>query len=151
MKSEPYAFGIDDLIAAKNQTTPWDGIRNYEARNIMRDKMKIGDGVFFYHSNIKEPAIVGTMDVSSEPYPDPTQFDPNAKYFDPKSSEDNPRWILVDLTFSQKFGRPITRQMLKNSDGFENMALFKRMRLSVQPVTEEEWIRIHEMTGKTPK
>ena len=151
MKSEPYAFGIDDLIKSKNQTTPWDGIRNYEARNTMRDKMKVGDGVFFYHSNIKEPAIVGTMKVSSEPYPDPTQFNPDAKYFDPKSPKDNPRWFLVDVTFVQKFDKPVTREFLKNSGEYDDMALFKRIRLSVQPVTEEEWLRIHELAGVKPK
>ena len=150
MKSEPYAFGIDDLIRAKNQTTAWDGIRNYEARNIMRDKMKTGDCVFFYHSNIKEPAIVGTMEVCTGPYPDPTQFDPHAKYFDPKSSRDNPRWILVDVTFVQKFEKPVTREFMKGSGHFNDMALFKRIRLSVQPVTKEEWFAIHELAGAKP-
>lgn len=150
MKSEPYAFGIDDLIKSKNQTTPWDGIRNYEARNTMRDKMKTGDGVFFYHSNIKEPAIVGTMEVVSDPYPDPTQFDPDAKYFDPKSPQDNPRWMLIDVKFVQKFDKPVAREFLKNSGEFGDMALFKRMRLSVQPVTKEEWLRIHELAGAQP-
>src|SRR5690554_3233141 len=91
MKSEPDAFGIDDLIAAKDKTTHWEGVRNYQARNYMRDDMKPGDGVLFYHSNAKPLAIVGAMNVSSEPYPDPSQFNPNSNYFDPKSTQENPR------------------------------------------------------------
>ena len=150
MKSEPYEYGIDDLMNAKNQTAKWTGIRNYEDRNIMRDKMKIGDGVFFYHSNIKKPVIAGTMNVSSEPYPDPTQFDPDSHYFDSKSSEEKPRWMLVDVTFTQKFDPPVTRNHLKEIDDFSNMVLFKRRRLSVQPVTEEEWLKIHEIAGVDP-
>ena len=101
MKSEPDVFGIDDM--EKAGVEPWDGIRNYAARNYMRDEMKIGDKVFFYHSNAKPMAIVGTMEVASEPYPDPTQFDPKAKYFDPKSKESDPKWHLVDVRFVQKF------------------------------------------------
>jgi predicted RNA-binding protein with PUA-like domain len=151
MKSEPYEYGIDDLIKDDKQTTKWVGVRNYEARNIMRDKMKIGDGVFFYHSNIKKPEIAGTMNVSSEPYPDPTQFDPDSNYFDPKSSDENPRWMLVNVTFTQKFEKPVTRDDLKETGDFTEMALFKRRRLSVQPVTEDEWLRIHEIAGVDPK
>lgn len=147
MKSEPYAFGIDDLRDSENQTTPWDGVRNYEARNIMRDKMKKGDGVLFYHSNVKPPEIVGTMVVSSDPYPDKTQFDPDNHYFDPTSSEDDPRWILVDVTFNQKFDKPVTRDQIKKDPVLKNMVLMKRLRLSVTPVTEKEWNRIHELAG----
>lgn len=150
MKSEPYKYGIDDLIKDKDQTTRWVGVRNYEARNIMRDKMQIGDGVFFYHSNIKKPVIAGTMNVSSKPYPDPTQFDPDSDYFDPKSSEENPRWMLVNVTFTQKFEPPVTRDELKKIPEFTDMALFRRRRLSVQPVTKEEWLKIHELAGVDP-
>jgi len=150
MKSEPNEYSIDDLENNKNQTAKWTGIRNYEARNIMRDRMKIGDGVFFYHSNIKKPEIAGTMNVSSKPYPDPTQFDPDSHYFDPKSTEENPRWMLVDVTFTQKFEPAITRDQLKETGEFSEMALFKRRRLSVQPVTEEEWMKIHVIAGVDP-
>ncbi|HKJ32629.1 MAG TPA: EVE domain-containing protein [Balneolales bacterium] len=150
MKSEPNEYSIDDLENNKNQTAKWTGIRNYEARNIMRDRMKIGDGVFFYHSNIKKPEIAGTMNVSSKPYPDPTQFDPDSHYFDPKSTEENPRWMLVDVTFTQKFEPAIIRDQLKETGEFSEMALFKRRRLSVQPVTEEEWMKIHVIAGVDP-
>ena len=106
MKSEPEDYSIDDL--KRDGREPWDGIRNYQARNMMRDDMRIGDKVFFYHSNCKEPGIVGISSVASEPYPDPTQFDPESKYFDPKSDTDNPRWMLVDVEFVRKLKKSIT-------------------------------------------
>ncbi len=145
MKSEPYDFSIDDLKAVG--TEPWDGVRNYEARNFMKDEMKIGDGVLFYHSNVRPPCIVGTMEVASEPYPDPTQFDPDSPYFDEKSSEANPTWELVDVKFVQKFDKAVTRDAIKAEPALQNMTLLKRFRLSVTPVTEEEWLKIHEMAG----
>lgn len=151
MKSEPDAFGIDDLINSKNQTTHWEGVRNYQARNFMRDEMKPGDGVLFYHSNANPLAIVGTMNVSSEPYPDPSQFNPDSKYFDPKSTEENPRWQLVDVTFTQRFDPPVLRDSLKNVKGLEDLMLLKKgSRLSIQPVTDKEWAIIHELAGKDP-
>lgn len=149
MKSEPYAYSIDDL--EKDQVEPWDGIRNYEARNFMRDEMNIGDGILFYHSNVKPPVIVGTMEVASEPYPDPTQFDPDSKYFDEKSSEEDPTWQLVDVKFVQKFDNPVTRDAIKEEASLQDMTLLKRMRLSITPVTEAEWNKIHEMAGTEPK
>ena len=145
MKSEPDAYSIDDL--ERDQVEPWDGIRNYQARNFMRDDMKIGDKIFFYHSNANPIAIVGTMEVASEPYPDPTQFDPDNKYFDEKSSEENPRWQLVDVKFIQKFENPVTREAMKEEPELEDMLIFKRSRLSITPVTETEWNKIHEMAG----
>lgn len=145
MKSEPDAFSIDDM--EKAGVEPWDGIRNYAARNFMRDQMKIGDGVFFYHSNAKPMAIVGTMEVASEPYPDPTQFDPKEKYYAPKSDPENPMWILVDVAFTQKFENPVTREALKAEPELKEMTMFKIGRLSITPVTEAEWIKIHEMAG----
>lgn len=152
MKSEPDAFSMDDLIASDQQTAPWDGVRNYQARNFMRDEMKPGDGVFFYHSRTQPLVIAGTMEVSSEPYPDPTQFDPDSKYFDAKSSKEQPRWFLVDVTFTAKFEPPITRDQLKQTPGLEDMmVLQKGSRLSIQPVTEQEWIIIHQLAGKDPK
>jgi predicted RNA-binding protein with PUA-like domain len=115
MKSEPDAYSIDDL--ERDGREKWDGIRNYQARNMMRDEMRIGDKIFFYHSNCKEPGIVGA---------DPTQFDPDSKYFDPKSSEEDPRWILVDVEFVRKFARPITLTELKTQDGLDGMILLRR-------------------------
>lgn len=149
MKSEPDAYSIDDL--QRDQVEPWDGIRNYQARNFMRDDMKVGDKIFFYHSNAKPIAIVGTMEVASEPYPDFTQFDPKSKYFDEKSSEENPRWQLVDVKFIQKFEKPVTREEMKNVAELDEMLIFKRSRLSITPVTEFEWKKIHELAGADEK
>ena len=138
MKSEPDVYSIDDLKRDKREM--WDSIRNYQARNMMRDDMRIGDTVFFYHSNCKEPAIVGISKVASEPYPDPTQFDPDSKYFDPKSSEESPRWILVDVEFVRKLKRPVTLAELKSHAGLEGMILTRRgNRLSIMPVSDEHW------------
>jgi predicted RNA-binding protein with PUA-like domain len=148
MKSEPDEFSIDNLINAENQTTIWSGVRNYQARNFMRDDMKIGDGILFYHSNAKPLAIVGSMTVSSEPYPDPTQFDPDSDYFDPKSSEDNPRWYLVNVTFCQKFEPPVLRETLQNIDDLQDLMLLQKgSRLSIQPVSSHHWNVIHELAG----
>jgi len=146
MKSEPDAFGIDDLEVSKNQTTHWEGVRNYQARNFMRDDMKPGDLIFFYHSNANPLAIVGTMKVASEPYPDPSQFDPNSKYFDEKATEENPRWYLVDVKLVEKFDKPVLRDDIKKEESLSDMLLIKRgSRLSIQPVQEHEWNRVMEM------
>lgn len=140
MKSEPDAFSIDDLIACPNQTEPWDGIRNYQARNMMRDQMAIGDKVFFYHSSCKVPAIVGEMKICSQPYNDPTQFDPESKYFDEKSSPDNPRWQLVDVQFVTKYEHPIPLQELKKHPEISEMKLLQKgNRLSILPLDVFEW------------
>ena len=149
MKSEPEAFSIDDLKEVG--TEPWDGVRNYEARNIMRDDMKVGDGVLFYHSNVRPPVIAGAMTVASEPYPDHTQFDPESKYFDEKSSESDPTWQLVDVKFSQKFENPVTRDAIKKESALQEMVLLKRFRLSITPLTKAEWLKIHAMAGAEPK
>lgn len=149
MKSEPDAFSIDDLEEVG--TEPWDGIRNYQARNFMRDEMKVGDGILFYHSNVTPPVIVGTMEVASEPYPDPTQFDPDSKYFDEKSSEEDPTWQLVDVKFVQKFDSPVTRDAIKEEPSLQDMVILNRFRLSITPVTEVEWKQIHKMAGAEPK
>lgn len=151
MKSEPDEFGIDDLMKSENQTTRWEGVRNYQARNFMRDDMKPGDGVLFYHSNANPLAVVGTARVSSEPYPDPSQFDPKSDYFDAKSTEDAPRWILIDVTFTQKFDRPVLRETLMQTDGLQDMVVLQRgSRLSINPVTESEWKIVHELAGAKP-
>lgn len=149
MKSEPGAFSIDDLEEVG--TEPWDGVRNYEARNFMRDEMEVGDGVLFYHSNVRPPVIAGSMKVASEPYPDPTQFDPDSKYFDPDSSEEDPTWKLVDVAFVQKFDNPVTRDALKEEPALQDMVLLKRFRLSITPLREAEWLKIHEMAGAKPE
>jgi len=140
MKSEPSEFGIDDLIAMPGQTEHWDGVRNYQARNMMRDDMKIGDQVFFYHSNCAEPGIVGIMEVVKESYPDFTAFDPDDKHFDPKSDPDNPRWFMVDIKFVRKLSRTITLKELKEKPELADLALVRRgNRLSIMPVTEQQW------------
>lgn len=144
-KSEPDNYSIDDL--ERDGTTPWDGVRNYAARNSMRDDMQVGDGVFFYHSNQKPPAIVGIMEVCSEPYPDALQFDPKSKYFDEKSSESEPRWVNVDMKFVKKLDTPVDRDMLKAESSLDKMELFRLGRLSITPVTEKEWNTILEMAG----
>lgn len=149
MKSEPSEFSIDDLREV--ETEPWDGIRNYEARNFMKDEMEVGDGILFYHSNVRPPVIVGSMEVASEPYPDPTQFDPDSKYFDEKSSEKDPTWKLVDVKFVQKFDQPVSRDAIKEEAALQDMVLLNRFRLSITPVTEAEWKKIHEMAGAEPK
>jgi len=138
MKSEPDVYSIDDL--ERDGREMWDSIRNYQARNMMRDDMRIGDEVFFYHSSCKEPGITGIARVASEPYPDPTQFDPDSKYFDPKSGKDNPRWILVDVEFVRKLKQPITLTRIKAQPGLEDMVLTRRgNRLSIMPVSQEHW------------
>jgi predicted RNA-binding protein with PUA-like domain len=140
MKSEPSVFSIDDLANKPNQTYCWDGVRNYQARNMMRDDMKNGDLAFFYHSNCAEPAIVGIMQVVKESYPDFSAFDENDKYFDPKSNPNNPRWFMVDLKFIRKFSRPITLKELKIVPQLADLALVRRgNRLSIMPVAAAQW------------
>ncbi len=138
MKSEPEAFSIDDL--ERKQQEPWDGVRNYQARNFMRDDMHPGDQVFFYHSNCTVPGIVGLAEVATDAYPDPTQFDPKSRYFDPASSRDKPRWMLVDVKFVKKFKRTISLDELKGHDALAGMPLLRKgNRLSVMPVEPAHW------------
>jgi predicted RNA-binding protein with PUA-like domain len=138
MKSEPDAFSIDDLKRRKQEA--WDGVRNYQARNFMRDGMRPGDKVFFYHSNCAVPGIVGIAEVVTDAYPDPSQFDPKSKYFDPGSSRDNPRWMLVDVKFVKKLKRTISLDELKGDPALEGMALLRKgNRLSVMPVEAAHW------------
>ena len=144
-KSEPDNYSIDELQT--DGTTPWDGVRNYGARNFMRDEMQVGDLCFFYHSNQKPPAIVGIMEVCSEPYPDALQFNPDSKYFDPKSSEEDPRWINVDMKFVKKLEKPVDREMMKNEASLDNMEMFRLGRMSITPVREEEFNKIIEMAN----
>ncbi|GJM11439.1 MAG: EVE domain-containing protein [Lysobacteraceae bacterium] len=139
MKSEPDEFGIDDL--ERVQQEPWDGVRNYQARNFMRDQMRIGDGVFFYHSNCDVPGIVGLATVATESYPDPTAFDSDDKHFDPKSDPENPRWYLVDVKFERKLKRTLSlRELKEHADELEGFRLIARgNRLSVMPVEKAHW------------
>ncbi|MGR8933156.1 MAG: EVE domain-containing protein [Gammaproteobacteria bacterium] len=140
MKTEPCTFGIDDLQNRPGRTEHWDGVRNYQARNMMRDEMKSADRVFFYHSNCAEPGIVGIAEIAREAYPDFTAFDPDSKYFDPKSSPDNPRWFMVDVRLVRKLTRTITLQELKNHAELQDLTLLRRgNRLSIMPVNEQQW------------
>lgn len=138
MKSEPTTYSIDDL---KRETqNMWEGCRNYTVRNFMRDLMQPGDKAFFYHSVCEPAGIVGTMEIKSRGYPDPTQFDSSSEYYDPKSKPENPSWMAVDVKFNEKFERMITLAELKRERGLENMLVTKKgQMLSVMPVTPEEW------------
>lgn len=138
MKSEPNVYSIADL--QRDGSTCWDGVRNYQARNFMRDEMRVGNEVFFYHSNVEPMGICGVARVVREAYPDHTAFDPADKHYDPKSNPGNPTWMMVDLGYVGTFTEPITLAALKNTRGLEKMLVIQRgSRLSVQPVTPEEW------------
>ena len=139
MKSEPDEASIDDALAAKGKTVAWTGVRNYQARNFMRDDMRIGDGVLFYHSSCAEPGIAGLAEVASAAYPDPTQFDRKSPYYDPKSDQENPRWLLVDVKAMRKT-RLIGLSELREQSQLEDMIILRRgNRLSITPVTPAEW------------
>lgn len=138
MKSEPDAFSIDDL--QRKGVEPWDGVRNYQARNFMRDGMKVGDKIFFYHSNTDVPGIVGIATVASPAYPDESQFNPKSKYYDDKAKREEPRWMLVDVKFERKFERTISLDEMKNLDELAEMPLVRKgNRLSVMPVAKHDW------------
>jgi predicted RNA-binding protein with PUA-like domain len=143
MKSEPDEVSIDDALAYK--VIPWEGVRNYQARNFMRDAMKVGDGVLFYHSSCAEPGIVGLAEVASTSYPDPTQFDSTSKYFDPKATPEQPRWMLVDVRALRKT-RVINLAELRNQPELAEMVVLRRgNRLSITPVSALEWKTILRM------
>ena len=147
-KSEPSAFSIDDLASASKKTAPWDGVRNYQARNFLRDDVQVGDHVLFYHSREEPLGVFGTMRVVQASYPDATAFDPKSKYFDAGSLVDKPRWYVVDVKFVQKFAEPVTRESLADDPVTAAMLVMKRgMRLSIQPVTPEEWKAVHRLAG----
>ena len=139
VKSEPGCYSIDMLEHEPDQTTPWDGVRNYQARNFMRDGMKLGDKVLFYHS-VTNPSVVGVCKVVRESYPDHTAWDPENDHFDPKSTEDAPRWFMVDVKFVEKFPRPLPLKELRHTPGLEGMELLRKgSRLSVMPVEKHEF------------
>jgi len=147
-KSEPDAFSLDDLKAMKGKKDHWDGIRNYQARNLMRDDMVKGDLGFFYHSSCKVPGIVGVVEVVKEAYPDHTAWDPEGKYYDPKSSPDNPRWVMVDVKFRQKFSEVISLEKLRTVAKLDGMVLLQKgSRLSIQPVGKSHWNTIVKLSS----
>ncbi len=140
MKSEPSSFSVDDLLNRPGRTEPWDGVRNFQARNLIRDEMKPGDPAFFYHSSCAEPGIAGIMEVASPAYADPTAFDPRHHHYDPDSDPDAPRWLLVDVRLLRKLRRVITLEEMKRYPALSGLALLKRgNRLSVMPVSPEHW------------
>ena len=147
-KSEPEAFSFDDLMRAPKKRTHWDGVRNYQARNLLRDDIKKGDGVLYYHSNAKPLSIAGIAKVVKEGYPDHTAFDPGAKYFDPDSDPDDPRWFMVDIQAVCPFEPMIERNALLEVPALKDMMLLQRgSRLSVQPVANNEWQAILKIAG----
>ncbi len=146
IKSEPNTFSIEDLSKSKNQTTYWDGVRNYQARNYMRDEMKLGDKIIFYHSNSEPPGAAGICEVVKEAYPDFTAFDPENPHYDPKSKKDNPAWMMVDVKFVKKFSKLVSLSEIKSNKKLQKMKLVQPgSRLSVMPVTKDEFDEIVRM------
>ena len=139
MKSEPSDYSFDDLKNEENQTAEWDGVRNYQARNLLRDEIKVGDRVLYYHSNSKPSGVVGTAIVVRDGYPDFTAWDPTAKHPDPKSTKDDPIWFMVDIKAEATFERIVSLKEIKNIPELSQMVLVKNSRLSVQPVSQEEF------------
>jgi predicted RNA-binding protein with PUA-like domain len=146
-KSEPSCFSLEDLKNRPDATEKWDGVRNYQARNFLRDEIRVGDRVLFYHSNIAEPAVVGIAEVVKAGYPDWTALDPEGDHFDPRSTPENPIWYMVDVRFVRELPRPVTLAELKGIPALSGMALLNRSRLSIQPVTEAEWALVLRLGG----
>lgn len=147
-KSEPNVFSIHDLAKVKNQTAFWDGVRNYQARNFLRDSIQVGDGVLFYHSSVDPMVIAGTATVVRAGYPDHTAFDPKSCHFDPDSDPDKPTWFMVDIKLDKVFREPLTRATLQACPELKKMVLLQRgSRLSIQPVTEAEWKAVLRLAG----
>lgn len=146
MKSEPDVYSLDDLRVDEGQTTYWEGVRNYQARNMMRDDMRVGDGVLYYHSNAKPPGVAGLAEIVREGYPDFTSWDPEHHYFDPKSSEESPRWFMVDLRFVEQFADLVSLSELKEEADLDGLGVIRKgNRLSVQPVSAEHYDHIVAM------
>lgn len=149
MKTEPTTYSIDDLAKEKNKTTCWEGVRNYQARNFMRDDMEVGHQILLYHSNAKPPGVVGVASVAKEAYVDHFAFDKKSKYFDPKATKDNPRWFMVDVKLEEKFKQLIALDDLKTVKALEKMELLRKgSRLSIQPVTKKEFDTILKIAAK---
>ena len=146
IKSDPEEFSIDDLKMSKNRTTYWNGVRNYQARNFMRDEMKKGDSVLFYHSNAEPNAVVGVCEIAREGYPDHTQFDPDDIYFFPSAKKEDPTWFMVDVRYVKEFRKPVTLEDIKENPKLKNMKLVQKgNRLSVMPVLKEEFDEVLRM------
>ena len=142
-KSEPNAYSFSNLLQESGQTAEWDGVRNYQARNFIRDDMKVGDSILFYHSSTGSPAVVGTARVVREAYPDDTAWDPKSIHFDPKSTPDNPIWYMVDVRAEKEFSRQVTLSEIKQTPKLQNMMLVRRgVRLSILPISKDEWEEI---------
>ncbi len=149
MKSEPETFSIDDLARAPKKTTGWDGVRNFQARNLLRDEIQVGDGVLFYHSSADPPGVAGTAEVARAGYPDPTQFDARSNHHDPDAKRDEPRWYMVDIKHTQTFPTFVPLPALRETPALRDMVLLRKgSRLSVQPVTPDEWKAIVAMGTK---
>ncbi len=148
VKSEPSAYSFSDLLNEPDQTAEWDGVRNFQARNLLRDEMKVGDGVLFYHSSTKPMAVIGTASVVREGYPDDTAWDPNSDHPDPKSTPEKPIWYMVDIKAEAEFRRSVTLEEIKAHPGLRKMVLVNRSRLSVQPASADEWGIIVELGMK---
>lgn len=146
-KTEPGCFSFDDLKSRPGMTEPWDGVRNFQARNFLRDTVKVGDLVLFYHSNIPEPAVVGLAEIARSGYPDTTALNPYSEHFDPKASVDKPIWFMVDLRYLEPLRKVVTLEAIKKNPLLAGMPLVKRSRLSIQPVTADEWRIILTMGG----
>ncbi len=150
LKSEPDTFSIDDLARARGQRTEWDGIRNYQVRNMIRDRIKTGDLAFFYHSNCRPPGIVGIVEVVRSAYPDPSAWNPRSPYFDPKSDPQQPRWLMFDVRLVKRFDRTISLKELRSEPRLAEMTLLKRgNRLSITPVDEKQWQLILALSRHT--
>ncbi len=147
-KSEPTAYSFTDLMREEDQIAEWDGVRNYQARNFLRDEVKIGDGVLFYHSNANPIAVIGTALVVREGYPDDTAWDPDSDHPDPKSTPENPIWFMVDIKGEAYLNKPVTLKEIKSTPGLEECSLFKRPRISIHPITKPEWGIIIGLTGE---
>jgi predicted RNA-binding protein with PUA-like domain len=150
LKSDPDTFGLEHLKAARGQTTMWDGVRNFQARNYLRDGLTVGDGVLFYHSQSKPPAVVALATVVRAGYPDPTQFDPTSPGHDPAASPERPRWFAVDVKLDRELPRPVTLPEIRATAGLGDMVLVRKGRLSVQPVTAAEWRIVNRLGGVAP-
>jgi predicted RNA-binding protein with PUA-like domain len=147
-KSEPDVFSIQDLAKAKGKRTTWEGVRNYQARNMLRDDIQKGDGVLYYHSRVDPMVIAGTAEVVKAGYPDHFAFDSQHKYHDERSTPESPVWYMVDIKLTNVFPEPVTRDLLRSDPVTANMILLKRgSRLSIQPVTEDEWASVHQLAG----
>jgi predicted RNA-binding protein with PUA-like domain len=149
-KTEPSSFSLDDLKNRPGATEHWDGVRNYQARNFLRDEVKRGDRVLFYHSSIPEPAVVGIAEVVREGYPDFSAWDPQSKYFDPRSTPEKPAWFMVDVRFVRELPRPVTLAEMKEVAELSDLPLLNRSRLSIQPVSESAWTTILKLAGIAP-